>query len=97
MAKTPSGYEIGDRVVLTCTFKVDGVLTDPTTVDAYIKDTTGTVSALVVTKDAVGVYSAPYDPTVAGDYRARFEGDSPAKAAHEILFRVREQKVVPTP
>lgn len=95
MSKTASGYEIGDRVVLTCTFKVDGVLTDPTTVDAYIKTPAGVVSALVVTNDSTGVYSAPYDPTVAGTYKARFEGDSPAKAAHEIFFSVRTQEVVP--
>lgn len=95
MSKTASGYEIGDRVVLTCTFKVDGVLTSPGAVTAYVKDPAGDVSELVTAEDSEGIWSTSYDPTAEGVHRVRFEGTTPAMAAHEIFFTVRTQEVVP--
>lgn len=94
-----SVHESGTLVRATGTFKVDGVVTDPTTVTAIISEPDGTETTYVygtdaeLVKDSTGVYHVDISAMTAGRWVYRFEGTGAAQAAGERVFLVEESGV----
>jgi hypothetical protein len=87
-------YDKGDSVRLKCTFTVNSVNTDPTTITLRVKDSDGTIAVYTyaggtITKSAVGIYYK--DVTVSNDgiWYWRYEGTGTVIAAGESSFIVR--------
>lgn len=88
-------YDRGDLVRLTATFTVSGVATDPGAVTLYLRAPDGTLSTLTyaggaITKVATGVYRYDYNASAAGDVSYRWAGTSPAQAADQSVFFVKD-------
>lgn len=86
---TVNTYDIGDVVVLTATFAVDGTPTNPSTIACQVKDPNGTETTPTPTNPSSGVYEVEVEPTTAGLWHYRFAGTGGAKAAEEHAFEVR--------
>lgn len=84
-------YDIGDTAVVTLTFTVDGVATDPTTASVDIVSPSGVPSTETPTKTDVGVYELALDCTEAGTWRLFGKGTGAAKCAqpYEIFVRAK--------
>lgn len=87
-------YDIGDSVRTTATFKVGGVLTDPTTITLKYKNPAGTTVTKTyalsdVVKDSTGVYHFDFTTDTAGTWFYRWEGTGAAKGAAEVQIQVR--------
>jgi len=91
----PGSYDIGDVIVLTLTFKVSGVLTDPDAATAYVEEPNGTVTTIPAARVTTGVWEASFTPVQAGEHWWRGQGTGAAQAAGEDYFTVREQRVTP--
>jgi hypothetical protein len=89
-------YTLGTPVRVIATWKVDGVLTDPTAVILRYRhstkpetvDTFGEPGSIVV-KDSAGTFYADIDPDEPGTWLFRWEGTGPAKGATEGSFTVK--------
>jgi len=87
-------YKKGQKVRCSVEFKVDDVLTDPTTVTFKSKKPTGTITTLVfgtdtaVVKDAVGQYHVDVTTDEKGEWNFRFEGTGACTAVEEAAFNV---------
>jgi hypothetical protein len=79
-------YKQGQRVRVTCSFRVDGVATDPTSVTCKIMDPTRSVSTPTVSKSATGVYYVDVIANKRGEWNVRFEGTGACTAVEEIAF-----------
>ena len=88
-------YENGQQVRCTCTFTVNSVNTDPTTVTAKVKDPSGVETSYVygvdeeVVKSAAGIYYIDVTTDENGLWYFRFEGTGTCVAVEESAFRVR--------
>ena len=82
-------YDIGDEIILTGTFTINGVLTNPTTATWRLKAPDGTTTTPAVTNPSTGVYKTTVTPTLVGRYTYRLEGTGAATAAEEAFFTVR--------
>lgn len=87
-------YKLGQKVRLIVNFKVNGVLTDPTTVTCKIMDPSknvttyiyGTDAALV--KDSTGIYHVDVVTDEKKQWNYRFEGTGVCTAVEESAFGV---------
>ncbi len=84
-------YRLGQRVRLSVTFRVDGVLTDPTTVTLKVMDPEGNIDTYVygvstVQKESLGVYYADIIPDEEGEWNYRYEGTGTCTAVEEDSF-----------
>lgn len=91
-------YDVGDVVVLTCTFTVEGVETDPATVTLKVKPPTGSVLTYTyadteIERVAEGRYRRNVSVTVAGTWNYRWIGTGDAAGAEEGSFFVRRSAV----
>lgn len=93
-------FDIGDVVVLTHTITVDGVLTDPDTLEVTtqspsIVETTAAWDggAGAVTRLSVGQFMYAFPPTESGRWRWRWDATGVAQEAEEGSFRVRRRRV----
>jgi len=82
-------YTKGEEVRLTGTFRVGGVLTDPTVVTLTIRDPNGAQTTPTATKSTTGTYYADLAVATEGLYHYRFEGTAPALGAAEGKLEVR--------
>ena len=88
MAKSPS-FVVGDTVTIKATFKVDGVLTTPTTTTITVQDPEWTKSYPTVLSVSTGVRSCTYTPTQAGWHRWQVEGTGVAARVKQGAFYVK--------
>jgi hypothetical protein len=86
-------FDIGDDVVLTLNFSRNGAATDPSTQTCTVVDPTGHETTVTLTRISAGVFTGTFTPTVSGQHWCRGVGTGTAKAAQEITFHVREQRV----
>ena len=92
----PTTITLGSRLEDSITFKVDGVATDPGSITLRYRRFNDPGSEVVVSvpdpqnppdpieRVGVGEYRALIDLGEAGDWRVRWEGTAPAKAASEL-------------
>jgi hypothetical protein len=91
-------FDVGASMRSRCYFRVDGTLTDPTTVTFKFKNPAGTVTTWVygvgaeVKKSATGSYWAVVPLDSAGSWYHRWEGTGTAKGAKERLVQVQPSK-----
>lgn len=91
---TLSLYKNGQKVRCSVDFKVDDVLTDPTTVTFKYKKPSGTTTTLVygtdaaVVKDATGQYHVDVTTDEKKEWNFRFEGTGTCTAVEEAAFNV---------
>lgn len=87
-------YKKGQKVRCSVEFKVDSVLTDPTTVTFKYKKPSGTITTLVygtdaaVVKDATGKYHVDVTTDEKNEWNFRFEGTGTCTAVEEAAFNV---------
>jgi hypothetical protein len=92
-------YKLGQKVRLIVNFKVNGVLTDPTTVTCKIMDPSKNVTTYVygadaaLVKDSIGVYHVDVITDEKKQWNYRFEGTGVCTAVEESAFGV--QSVFP--
>lgn len=83
---TPT-YIVGTAISLQGVFQdVDGTPVDPTGVTGKVRLPDGTTQNLTVTKKAIGIYTAPFTPTLNGLHEYRFAGTGTFVAAGESNF-----------
>jgi len=80
---------IGDNIVLTTTFTVDGTPTAPTAVVLTIKAPDGTETTPANSTSSVGVYTATVPVDQAGTWAYRWVGSGAAVGVDEGTFYVR--------
>lgn len=91
---------LGNLVTMTASFTVSDVATDPTVVTLRYRrrgaaeTTVIYTSGSIITKTAVGQYTALIDPDSTGQWRYRWEGTAPAKGASEGAFTVISDYIV---
>lgn len=81
-------YRKGQKVRVTCQFKVDGTLTDPTTVTCKVMDPSHHVSTETAVKDSTGVYHVDIVTDEIKEWNVRFEGTGTCVAVEELTFGV---------
>ena len=87
-------YNYGATVTLRCDFKVNDVLTDPTTATLTVTTPSGvstsyTYAAATVTKDAVGQYSKALASSEPGEWVYTFTGTGTCAAVGTGRFSLR--------
>lgn len=87
MAKSPS-FPLGHTVKITGTFKVDGVLTNPTACTITVREPDGTLTTPSVTSESTGVRSAIHLTDQVGWYRWKVEGTGTAAAVKSGSFYI---------
>ncbi|MDL1909699.1 hypothetical protein FBQ81_03245 [Chloroflexi bacterium CFX6] len=92
---TISLYKRGQKVRCSVEFRVDGILTDPTTVSAKVKSPSGTVTTYVyltdaaLVRDSAGAFHLDVVALLSGQWHFRFEGTGTCTAVEESVFNVR--------
>ena len=86
-------YVVGDPVVLTNTFSVNGTPTDPTTISLAVTKpdgttTTYTYAAAEITRTGAGVYTKTITVDVAGTWSYKWTGTGAAADVKDGQFRV---------
>jgi hypothetical protein len=81
-------YTVGQLIRLTGTFRVGGVLTDPTTVVCTVEQPDATLTLPTVVQDSTGVYHADVAPTQKGEHIQRWVGTGGCQAASEASVMV---------
>lgn len=87
MAKA-SSFVIGDTVRIRARFKVDNVLTNPTTCTMVVQEPDLTQHSLSVTNVSTGVRQGTYTSDTEGWHRVRIEGTGTAAGVRETAFYV---------
>jgi hypothetical protein len=87
-------YEFGAAPTLRADFKVESVLTDPTTVTLKVKDPDGNVDTYTwlggtITKDGVGQFSKQVPTDDHGIWSYRWEATGTVRAAVERQFKIK--------
>lgn len=87
-------YDFGQTVKVSGQFKVDDVLTDPTTITLTVITPAGvstdyTYAAAQVTKDATGVYSKSVVGNEVGEWIYKWTGTGAVAAVGQARFAVR--------
>lgn len=93
MAKSPS-FALGHTVKIKATFKVDDVLTNPTTTTITVQRPDATQVSLTVTNVSTGVRSGTLLTTQAGGHRWEVEGTGSAAALKQGAFYVHSSGLV---
>lgn len=75
---------VGSTIKFTARFTSNGAPVDPSTVTGKVRAPDGTQSDLSVTNDSVGVYSAEFQPTMAGAHTCQFKGTGDYQQLAEI-------------
>src|SRR4051794_15649354 len=94
-----NSYDIGEVVRLGLTVKVAGVLTDPTTLTATVKDPSGTVTTYIygtdsaLVKISTGTFHLDVDATAAGTWNVRLASTGNGKGAEQGAFYVNPSNV----
>lgn len=89
-----NSYPIGAEVNMSASFVVSGVATDPTTVQAKIRQPNGTITTYTygtdasLVRDNIGVYHVTVIVSGAGVWSYRFIGTGVCAAAYEAEFFV---------
>jgi hypothetical protein len=86
-SKFPS-YPLGHTVKIKATFKIDGVLTDPTTTTITVREPDGTQTSLSVTNVSTGIRTAVTLTDQVGWHRVRVTGTGTAAAVMTSQFYV---------
>lgn len=86
-------YDLGDDVILTGTFTVAGVPTDPTTATCKVAQPDASEVTVALAKLSTGVYEGTFTPTQTGEHWYRISGTGAAKAAGEDVFSIRKPHV----
>jgi hypothetical protein len=82
-------YAIGTAITLKGTFKdVNGVLTDPTTVECDVIQPNRQVSTITASKVSTGVYTATFTPMQPGGHSYKFSGTGNCQVAGYNDFQV---------
>jgi hypothetical protein len=81
-------FTIGQSVHLTAAFKINGVLTDPTTTTLTIKDPSGVITTPALVHDSTGNFHWDQLATLAGTYWFTFVGTGACAAAGQMTFDV---------
>ena len=87
-------YKKGQKVRVRCTFTVDGVPTDPTTITCKIMDPSRNVTPYVygtdgeLVRDGTGVYHVDVVTDETQEWNFRFEGTGICTAVEESTFGV---------
>lgn len=83
-------YDIGDGIRLSVVFSdaTNGAPGDPTVVTLTLQTPDGTVSGLIVERDAVGRYHADYLTVQPGVHTYRWAGTGALPSAAEGVFTV---------
>jgi hypothetical protein len=94
---SPRSYDVGDVVRATASFKVGGVLTDPSTITFKYKNPTGTIATKLyslgeVTKDSTGIFHYDLPVDAAGTWYYRWSSTGTAAGAAEVQMQVRESE-----
>lgn len=85
-------YRTGQKVRVTCQFKVNDTLTDPTSVICKVMDPSRNVSTYVygtdaeVVKDSTGIYHVDIVANEKKEWNVRFEGTGACVAVEELTF-----------
>lgn len=87
-------YDFGGTVTLRGTFKVDSVLTDPTTITLTVTDPSGdeteyTYAEAEVTKDSTGIYSKALACSEVGEWAYTWTGTGDVAAVGTKRFAIR--------
>jgi hypothetical protein len=91
-------YDIGDLPRLTTTFKVGGVLTDPSAITFAVKRPDDTLTTYTygvggqIVKDSVGTYHVDLSLDQRGLWHYRWTGTGSAEGAEEGRFYVRQRQ-----
>ena len=88
MPKSPS-FVIGDTIKIKATFKVDGVLTNPTTCTITVQEPDWDQITLTISNDGTGVRSGTYQPDESGWHRWQVEGTGTAAGVRQGAFYVK--------
>lgn len=89
-----NSYILGEPVKAACTFAVSGVNTDPTTVQAKIRQPNGTITVYnygtdaQLVRDGQGIYHVIITTTSGGVWSYRFIGTGACATANEAEFFV---------
>jgi uncharacterized protein YfaS (alpha-2-macroglobulin family) len=81
-------YKKGQKVRCAAMFRVNGVLTDPTSVTFKSKDPSGNVSTETPVRDSTGNYHVDVTTDENGEWPYRFEGTGLCTAVEEDVFVV---------
>jgi hypothetical protein len=88
--------EVGSELVIRATISdVNGVLSSPSVVDAWVKDPSNTVTAVTMAETSDGIFEGSFIPTSDGDWWARILTSGGVTVASEKKFNVAKQQVVP--
>lgn len=84
-------YVEGSQVTITGTYKIDGTVTDPTTVTIKYRSPNGITTtvggtAAAVTNPSTGVYKLDIDASVFGTWTYQFAGAGTVVALAENFF-----------
>lgn len=96
-------YDFGDVARMTVEFRVDGVLTDPTTISATVKKPDGTVTVyttltvLPIVRDSQGVYHLDVPANQPGTWTFKFAGTGAAEDIGTNSFYVQPDPTVTDP
>ncbi len=82
-------YDLGDVVILTAAFTVQGTPAAPDTVTIRIRAPSGAITTLFPGVSSAGVYTDEFVPSESGRHYYRVEGTGAAQAAEEASFIVR--------
>jgi hypothetical protein len=88
-------YKTGQKVRVTCQFKVGATLTDPTTVTCKVMDPSKTVTTYVygtdeeLVKSSTGIYYVDITTDESDEWNVRFEGTGTCVAVDELTFGAR--------
>ena len=88
MAKSPS-FVVGDTITIKGTFKVDGVLTSPTTCVITVQEPNWEQSTPTISSSSTGVRSCTFTPTQPGWHRWEVEGTGAAARVKQGAFYVK--------
>lgn len=86
-------YQIGDIIVLRCEFRVDGVLTDPTSAECRVKLPDGTIATPALSSGGTGIRTAQYPPTQNGYHYVAWQSTGAAAGYEESRFYVKPRDV----
>lgn len=85
---TINTYRKGQKVRVTCQFKVNGTLTDPTTVTCKVMDPSRNISTPTPVNQSVGIYYVDIVTDENKEWNVRFEGTGACVAVEELTFTV---------
>jgi hypothetical protein len=92
--EVPMGLKVGATATIRTTLRVDGVATDPTTLQCTVHDPSGTETVYVygvapeLTRMATGKFELRVECTIEGQWAYKWRSTGAAKGADENVFTV---------